>query len=96
MSERSSMADDRTAIIAALRGMLKTLADNLGTDASGLDEVDLIPDAGVLDSAGVIEFVMMIDNAYNLGLEAEDMTTDNLGSLSAIASFISVRRAGQT
>ncbi len=35
MSEGSSMADDRAAIVGALRGMLQTLAANLGTDASG-------------------------------------------------------------
>lgn len=96
MSEECHMADDRPAIIVALRGMLKALADNLGTDASSLGEEDLIPDTGILDSAGVIEFVMTIDNAYSLELEAEDMTTDNLGSLAAIASFISARRAGRT
>lgn len=90
------MADDRAAIVATLRGMLKSLADNLGTDANGLGEDDIIPDSGVLDSAGVIEFVTMIDDTYDLQLEAEDMTTDNLGTLTAIASFITARRAGRT
>lgn len=89
------MVDDRAAIIAALRGILDALADSLGNDASGLAEDDIIPDTGVLDSAGVIEFVISIDNAYNLGLEAEDMTIDNLGSLAAIASFIAARQASR-
>jgi D-alanine--poly(phosphoribitol) ligase subunit 2 len=90
------MADDRAAIITALRGMLETLASNLGTDASGLSEDDIIPDTGVLDSAGIIEFVMTIDNVYDLGLEPEDMTIDNLGSLAAIAGFIEARRGRRT
>lgn len=87
------MADDRAAIIATLRGILKTLADTLGTDASKLGEDDIIPDTGILDSAGVIEFVMTIDGQFDLALDAEDMTIDNLGSLSAIAAFIATRRA---
>jgi acyl carrier protein len=88
------MNEDRTTLIAALRGLLQTIADSLGTDTSGLAEDDIIPDTGVLDSAGVIEFVIAIDNAYDLGLEAEDMTIDNLGSLAAIATFIATRRPG--
>ena len=90
------MPDDRTAIIARLRGLLTQLADYFGTDASRIPEHDVIPDTGVLDSAGVIEFVMLIDNAYDLALEAEDMTIDNLGTLSAIAAFIATRQAAQT
>ena len=90
------MPDDHNAIIATLRGLLKRLADDFGTDASRIAEHDVIPDSGVLDSAGVIEFVMLIDNTYNLDLEAEDMTIDNLGTLSAIASFIAARQAAQS
>lgn len=83
--------NERAAIITALRGMLQTLASQLGNDASGITEDDIIPDTGVLDSAGLIEFVMVVDEAYNLGLEPEDMTVDNLGSLAAIAGFIAAR-----
>ena len=90
------MPDDHNAIIATLRGLLIRFADYFDTDASQIGEHDVIPDSGVLDSAGVIEFVMLIDNTYNLDLEAEDMTIDNLGTLSAIASFIAARQAAQS
>ena len=92
MSDGNDLAD-RSAVIGSLRAMLRRLADDLGTDASGLGEDDIIPDSGVLDSAGVIEFVMIIDTHYDLGLEAEDMTIDTLGSLTAIANLIVARRA---
>lgn len=92
MSAIPDTGTDRAAVIATLRGILKTVTDTLGTDPSGLGEDDLIPDAGVLDSAGLIEFVMLADNAFNLALEAEDMTIDNLGSLSAIAALIAARQ----
>jgi len=89
------MPDDRNVIITRLRGLLVQLAGDFGTDASNVAEHDVIPDAGILDSAGVIEFVMLIDDAYDLALEAEDMTIDNLGSLSAIAAFIASRQAAR-
>ncbi len=90
------MTDDRNAIMTRLRRLLQQLADDFGTDASSITEQDVIPDTGILDSAGVIEFVMLIDNAYDLALEAQDMTIDNLGTLSAIAAFIASRQATQS
>lgn len=83
--------NDRAEIVAALRGILEPLASQLGNDASGIGEDDIIPDTGVVDSAGLIEFVMMVDNTFDLALEPEDMTVDNLGSLAAIAAFVAAR-----
>ena len=88
--------DDHTAIIAVLRGMLEKVASQLGNDASGVGENDIIPDAGVLDSAGLIEFIMVVDEKYDLALEPEDMTVDNLGSLVAIAAFVAGRSRSRT
>ena len=85
------MTQDRAAIIARLRQMLNRLASDLGNDASAIGEEDLIPEAGVVDSAGLIDFVMQIDAAYRLEIEAEDMTIDNFGTLDSIAAFVAAR-----
>ncbi len=85
------MSNDRDAILARLRTLLVTLAAGLGRDARGITDDELIPDADVLDSAGLIEFVMQIDTIYQLDLQAEDMTIDNFGSLAATAAFIAGR-----
>jgi acyl carrier protein len=86
------MPESRAEIIAELRTMLAKLATQLGRDSSGLSETDIIPDCDVVDSAGLIEFVMMFDERYRLGIEAEDMTVDRLGSLATIADFVLSRR----
>jgi len=85
------VTQDRAAIIARLRQMLNRLASDLGNDASAIGEEDLIPEAGVVDSAGLIDFVMQIDAAYRLEIEAEDMTIDNFGTLDSIAAFVAAR-----
>jgi acyl carrier protein len=84
--------DTRSEIITALRAMLSELAAQMGNDSSGLAETDVIPDCEVVDSAGLIEFVIMVDEKYQLGIEAEDMTVDQLGTLGSIADFVLARR----
>ena len=86
------MPETRAEIIIALRAMLAELAAGLGNDIGAMTETDVIPDCEVVDSAGLIEFVIMVDEKYRLGIEAEDMTVDQLGTLGAIADFVLARR----
>ena len=87
------MDDQRTILITDLRGILREVAGRLGQDSSRVADDDIIPDTGVLDSAGLLEFVVLIDEKYALALEPEEMTIDNLGSIAAIADFVLARRA---
>lgn len=86
------MRDQRADLIAVLRSLLGEVAGRLGHDATRVAEADIIPDTGVLDSAGLLEFVVLIDEKYALALEPEDMTVDNLGSLASIADFVIARK----
>ena len=72
--------------------MLDALSRQFGGDPGPIADTDVIPDSGALDSAGLLEFVVLVDEKYTLMLEPEDMTIDNLGSLAAIADFIMARR----
>lgn len=87
------MHDNRAVIIAELRLVLNEVVVRIGQDAGGVEDEDIIPDTGVLDSAGLLEFVVAIDEKYALALQPEEMTIDNLGSLAAIANFILARKA---
>jgi D-alanine--poly(phosphoribitol) ligase subunit 2 len=86
------MHDQRTKILAELRVVLREVAGKLGHDIADVADDDIIPDTGVLDSAGLLEFVVLIDEKYALALEPEEMTIDNLGSLAAIVDFVLARR----
>jgi D-alanine--poly(phosphoribitol) ligase subunit 2 len=87
------MDNQRTDLIADLRGILREVAGRLGQDSSRIADDDVIPDTGVLDSAGLLEFVVLVDEKYALALEPEEMTIDNLGSLTAIVDFVLARKA---
>jgi hypothetical protein len=77
-----------------LRERLGQVAAALGNDASRLADTDIIPDSGVVDSAGLLEFVVWYDETFRLDLQPEEMTIDNLGSLAAMADFV-MARAGR-
>ena len=85
--------EQRAAIIQRLRGRLNQVAASLGNDASGIADTDIIPDAEVVDSAGLLEFVVWYDDAFLLDLQPEEMTVDNLGSLARMADFALARAA---
>jgi len=85
------MATDRADILRRLRARLTETASLLGNDASRLSDTDIIPDSGVVDSAGLLEFVVWYDEAFALDLQPEEMTIDHLGSLAAMADFALAR-----
>lgn len=78
---------ERADIIRRLREHLSEVAAALGNDASRLSDTDIIPDSGVVDSAGLLEFVVWYDETFSLDLQPEEMTIDNLGSLASMADF---------
>jgi acyl carrier protein len=43
---------------------------------------------GIIDSMGVMELVQFIEESFGVRVDDEDITEENLGSLDAIASFV--------
>ena len=78
---------DRDAIKAAVRGKLIELARNLGTDASGIGDDDIIPATGYVDSAAILELVVWFEDTYQIRLKQEEINIDNLGSINLMADL---------
>lgn len=83
---------DRDSIKAAIRAKVMELASNIGSDASALQDEDVIPAAGFLDSAGILELVVWYENEYDLPLKQDEINIDNLGSVNAMADFLMERK----
>jgi len=83
---------ERNAVKAAIREKVIELAKNLGADASGLTDDDIIPATGWLDSAAILELVVWYEGSYGLALKQEEINIDNLGSVNAMADFLIARR----
>jgi acyl carrier protein len=58
-----------------------TLAD----DASLLDQ-------GIIDSTGVLEIIMFLEDTFGFKVADSEMVPENLDSIESIASFVGVRR----
>jgi acyl carrier protein len=59
-------------------------------DAPGqtLDPAESLVQRGVIDSTGVLELVGFLEQRYGIRVDDEEITTDNLDSLTAIAAYL--------
>ncbi len=71
------------------------LADNFILDdgGAGLGADESLTQAGVLDSMGVLELIMFIEQHFGVSIPDEDTLPENLDSVSRIAGYVS-RRLG--
>jgi len=71
------------------------LADNFILDdgGAGLGADDSLTQAGVLDSMGVLELIMFIEQHFGVSIPDEDTLPENLDSVSRIVGYVS-RRLG--
>ena len=63
------------------------------TDASALrDDVSLMQ-TGVIDSTGVLELIMFLQERFGIEVADEEMLPENLDSVQAIAAFVARKSA---
>jgi acyl carrier protein len=83
------------AIRNQIRAKMMELAAKLGNDASGLQDDDIIPVTGLLDSAALLELVVWYENEYDLPLKQEEINIDNLGSINAMTNYLIARKSAR-
>ena len=88
------MSLDKPAIELAIKNKIVEIADRMGDDASALQSEDIIPATGLIDSAGLLELIAWYEDHFQIRLAQEEITIDNLGTLSSMADFV-LRRKGQ-
>ncbi len=87
------MAMNRETIEQELKGFLEENfildggADQLGNDES-------LTQAGVLDSMGVLELIMFIEERFGVKVPDEDTLPENLDSVNRIVGYVE-RRMGE-
>jgi acyl carrier protein len=83
---------ERDAIKDAVRSKVIDLAKTLGMDASAIQDDEIIPATGYLDSAAILELVVWYEAAYDMPLGQDEINIDNLGSIDAMADFVLARK----
>jgi D-alanine--poly(phosphoribitol) ligase subunit 2 len=84
---------DKQAIELAIKNKVIEIAARMGDDAGELQTEDVIPATGLIDSAGLLELIAWYEDHYQIRLAQEEITIDNLGTLSSMADFV-LRRKG--
>jgi acyl carrier protein len=58
-----------------------------------LGDDDKLMEKGVIDSMGVLELLEFLQGSFGVAFSDDEITEDNLGSLSSIARFVSSKRS---
>lgn len=62
------------------------------TDRSALGLDDSLLGRGIVDSTGMLEIIMFIEEQLGVAVKDEEMIPDNLDSVNRIAAFVESRR----
>jgi len=87
------MSLDATTIDRDIRGFLAEnfILDNGGAD---LNADESLTQSGVLDSMGVLELIMFIEQQFGVTIPDEDTLPENLDSVSRIVRYVGGRLEG--
>ena len=78
------MSLDRTTLLGFLH-------DRLGVDQGSIDDATSLFSSGVLDSFGMVELIMFLENVGGVQLRPTEVTLENLDSVERIMGFLAVR-----
>ncbi len=69
--------------------------EHLGVDKGEISNDTPLYSSGLLDSYGMVEALMFIEELTGIRFEPEDVSLDNLDSVDMIVSFIEAQRTSQ-
>ena len=79
---------DVTDAKRTIRNRIIELANRRRINARDLKDSDVIPETGVLDSAGIMELVIWFETTFDVTIEQSDLTLENFGTIDAMASYL--------
>lgn len=85
---------EKNEIKIKIREKLAELAGEIGNDASQIQDDDIIPATGLVDSAGILGLVVWYESAFDMSLKQEEINIDNLGSIELMAEYVLKRKDG--
>ncbi len=64
-------------------------------DDQGLDNDTSFLDNGIIDSTGILELVMFLDEVFSVEIADEELVPENLDSINRIVSFLQQKDGGK-
>ncbi|MCC5858727.1 MAG: acyl carrier protein [Ectothiorhodospiraceae bacterium] len=62
-------------------------------DPSALASDDSLLDRGIVDSTGILEVIMFLEEEFGVSVEDEEMVPENLDSVRNLVAFVQRKRA---
>ena len=75
-----------------IRTKVQELARDLGRNASGISDDDILPETGVLDSAAIIELIVWVETEFGIDIDQGELSLENFGSIRRMTDYIDRRR----
>jgi acyl carrier protein len=63
------------------------------TDEAALNDQESLIKGGVLDSTGILELIMFLQEQFSIEVADEEMVPENLDSVRSIVAFVARKRA---
>lgn len=60
-------------------------------DAHRLDDDASLIESGVIDSTGVLELVLFVEETYRIQVEQEDLQPENFDSVRSVVEYVAAR-----
>ena len=64
------------------------LADSVSDNGFAYDDDDSFLQEGIVDSVGVLELVLFVEETFGVAVDDQDITPDNFDSVNKLADYI--------
>ena len=64
------------------------LAHSAESDISQIADDESLLEAGVIDSAGMVDLIAFLEGTFGITVDEDDMTPENFDSVAAIAAYV--------
>lgn len=65
-------------------------------DGASLQDDKSFLDTGIIDSTGMLELIMFLEQTYGITIDPEEMVPENLDSVDRVAAFAAKKQAART
>ena len=84
---------NREEIRSRLRHRIGEIAGELGRDPQHLRDDELIPQSGLLDSAGMLSLIVWCEEEFGVELLSDEINLDNFGSVARMLDYLDGARS---
>ena len=71
-----------------IRAKVLELARRRGLKVAAVRDDEVIPEAGLLDSAAVMELIVWLETRFDVVIDQVDLTIENFGTVDAMVGYV--------